>query len=450
MNKLYKTYFFTICLILGLSVLGASAQETIPVKEPEKVKKIENSEAEKWEKWGQEFDKKFNGKEWVEWAKKFELIFDCFGQKMNEIDFANVEFKEKIEKVSKSLQEVRIPELPPIPPIPPLPPLPSISNIEIEINNHRNWNENAVIKTKKLTKSYPATNDDLLLISNSYGKILVTTWDKNEVKVDVEIKVTADSDDKAEKLLDAVNITNGKTANQISFKTVIEKQESGNSWMSSSFWNGGGSNNGKTEIYYTVYMPSKMAVNFKTNYTNIELPNMSGNITLAMNYGDLRGNNLTGKVNVRTNYTKVQFLTANDVTLSCNYGSVRMENVSDLNGNLNYCSANIGSLSGTSTLSMNYSGGFKINSLAKDFKTLNINSNYSSISLGFEDNSAFNFDVRTTYASLSYNENVTITEKTPAEGDKSWSNSKTYKGYYGKSPQGNIIIKSNYGGIKFN
>ena len=444
MNKLYKTYYFTICLVLGLGLLSAVAQETPPIKEVDKVEKREKLNEEKWEKWGQNFEKKFNTKDWEEWAKKFEISLDCFGQRLKELDFANAEFKIKINDVSVAVENIELPELPNII-LPPLPPLPSI-NIEINTNDK----ENAIIKTKKLTKTYPATKDDMLIISNSYGKIIVNTWDKNEVKVDVEIKASADTDDKAEKLLDAVNITNSKTADQISFKTVIEKQESGNSWMTSSFWSGGSSGQNKTEVFYTVYMPSKMAINFKTNYTNVELPNLDGNVTLAMNYGDLRGNNLTGKVNVRTNYTKVQFVNANDVTLSCNYGSVKAENVNGLNGNLNYCSANIGSLSGTSTLSMNYAGGFKINSLAKDFKSLNINSNYSTISLAFEDNSSFNFDVRTTYASLSYNENVTITEKTPVEGDKSWSSSKSYKGYYGKSPQGNITIKSNYGGVKFN
>jgi hypothetical protein len=420
MNKLYKSTFLTIGLLLGLGMVSANAQENEPNSKLEKAKKQE--------------------KEWNEWAKKFEKSFENFNEKLKSLDFANVEFKENLKKIGKSLDELEIPPIPPIPPISP------INSIEIEINK----NLDGIVKTKKLTKSYPANSDDLLLINNSYGKIIVNTWDKNEVKVDVEIKVTASSEDKATKLLDAVNITNGKAANQISFKTIIEKQESGNSWMSSSYWSGGNNGQNKTDIFYTVYMPAKMAINFKTNYTTIELPNLGGNVTLNMNYGDLKGNNLTNKLNVRTNYTKVQFVSANEATLSCNYGSVKIDNVNGLNGNLNYCSANIGTLSGTSTLSMNYSGGFKVNSLSKDFKSLNINANYSGISLNFEDNSSFNFDVRTTYASLSYNDNVTITEKTPADGEKGWTSSKSYKGYYGKSPQGNIVIKSNYGGIKFN
>jgi hypothetical protein len=417
MNKLYKSTFLTIGLLLGLGLVCANAQENDPNSKLEKTKKQE--------------------KEWDEWAKKFEKSFENFNEKLKSLDFANAEFKENLKKIGKSLDELEIPPIPPVPPI---------NSIDIEINKKLD----GIVKTKKLTKSYPASNGDLLLISNSYGKIIVNTWDKNEVKVDVEIKVTASSEDKAAKLLDAVTITNGKTADQISFKTVIEKQESGNSWMSSSYWSGGNNGQNKTDIFYTVYMPAKMAIYFKTNYTTIELPNLGGNITLNMNYGDLKGNNLTNKLNLRTNYTKVQFVSANDVTLSCNYGSVKIDNVNGLNGNLNYCSANIGTLSGTSTLSMNYSGGFKINSLAKDFKTLNINANYSGISLNFEDSIAFNFDVKTTYASLSYNDKVTITEKTPAEGEKSYSTSKSYKGVYGKSPQGNINIISNYGSVKFN
>jgi hypothetical protein len=439
MNKLYKKYFFTICLMLGLGVCGINAQETTPqkpVEEAEKIKELEANKEERAKEWSNNIEINLSSIDWTELDKKLSKTFEKITKKLEESSSTLNETLIKLHK-DLNLSEGNIHLKTKIP------------NIEIEINNTKTDSENAIIKTKKLTKSYPANNDDLLLIRNSYGRILVNTWDKNEVKVDVDIKVTADNEDKANKLLEAVNISNGKTGNQISFRTEINKEENKNNWLTSNFWSrSSSSGHTKTEVYYTVYMPAKMAINFKTNYTNIELPNLAGNVTLAMNYGDLRGNNLTGTVNVRTNYTKIQLVNTNDVTLSANYGSVRMENVSGLNGNVNYCDIYLGSLGGTSILKMNYKN-LKINKLASDFKTLNINSNYTNVILGFEGNSSFNFDVRTTYGNFSYGNNVAITEKTPAEGEKSYSTSKSYKGYCGKSPQGNVVIKSNYGGIKF-
>jgi hypothetical protein len=424
--------------MFGLGVCGINAQETTPqkpVEEAEKIKELEAYKEEKAKEWANNIEINLVSINWAEMDKKLSKTFEKLTKKLEESSSTLNETLIKLHK-DLNLSEVNIHIKAQIP------------NIEIEINNTKIDTENAIIKTKKLTKSYPANNDDLLLISNSYGRILVNTWDKNEVKVDVEIKVTADSEDKANKLLDAVNISNGKTADQISFKTIIEKQESSNSWMSSSFWNSGSNNQNKTEVFYTVYMPTKMAINFRTNYTNIELPDLAGDVTLAMNYGSVKGNKLTGKVNLKSNYTNISVINANDVTLSSNYGSFKAEEISGLLGNVNYCDINLGSLGGTSILKMNYKN-LKINKLASDFKTLNINSNYTDVILGLADNSSFNFDVRTTYASLSYKDNVTITEKTPAEGEKSYSTSKSYKGYCGKSPQGNVVIKSNYGGIKF-
>jgi hypothetical protein len=46
-------------------------------------------------------------------------------------------------------------------------------------------------QVKNYSKTYAVDGNDILKINNRYGKITVNTWTRNEVKVDVQIKVAA-------------------------------------------------------------------------------------------------------------------------------------------------------------------------------------------------------------------------------------------------------------------
>jgi hypothetical protein len=97
---------------------------------------------------------------------------------------------------------------------------------------------NKVQKFKSYSKSYPIDGNDRIKLTNQYGKITVNTWDRHEVKVDVQIKAEADDNDAAQKLLDGVQIRDSKDGDQVSFRTSIEPNN-GSSWK---IWNWGGNN----------------------------------------------------------------------------------------------------------------------------------------------------------------------------------------------------------------
>lgn len=380
--------------------------------------------------------------------KKFEKAFDV---KMKSLALVKVDTDKKLKEKFKNFEHDFKFEMPVLPAIPAMPDLPEIPAFESNFSYRIGAPENAAEKIKKLIKTYAVDANDVLNIENSYGRITVNTWDKNEIKVDVEVKGFAESEDIAQKLLDGVTIANSKSGDQILFKTTIEKNSRGNSWMSMRWWNNSGEKQ-KVEVYYTVYMPSKNALNLKTNYTNIILPDLNGPVTVSMNYGDLTAQKLLGNTNkLSFNYGKVQLAALNNATISCNYGSFKADDLNNLNASLNYSAATLGRLSGNSTIKMNYSGGFKITAFDKDFKSLNINANYSGINLDLIGIDGFNFDINTNYASFKYDDTKTkITSKYPVDEAKGWSSSKQYKGVYGKTTDATITVKSNYGSVKFN
>lgn len=459
MDKAYKK--LSLIVLIGLlSSTWVGAQEVlVPPQKPEQPEAAPAPPAppqfdeQAWQDWGENFKKSFDEKKWQDWGENFEKSFKDFDKQFKNMDLASADFKEKLEKLNQKLKDLKIPEVPAVPSIPALPPIPPISP-ESGFFQNQAWSlgapKGAVEKTKKLSKSYAVDANDMLGISNSYGKITVNTWDKNEFKVDVEIKAYASNDDDAQKLLDGVSIDNSKEGNTVKFVTNIERTNRNSSWLSMSFW-GGGDGKQKVEVYYTVYMPAKNTLNLKTNYTNIVLPDFNGAVAINMNYGDLDAGKLDGLIyKISSNYAKMEIEYINNAEVFCSYGDLDINKAKNLKVSCNYTHVNISSLSEDNSVKMNY-GDFQLNSLDKNFKTLNLTSNYLQSKFNFAGSPNFNFDISTSNSSFKYDDSkVIITSKTPSDEDKGWSSSKNYKGYYGKSSSANITIRSNYGGVKFN
>jgi len=78
-----------------------------------------------------------------------------------------------------------------------------------------------VEKKRTISKSYTVGPEDRLSIENSFGNIVIATWDKNEIQVDIEIGVHATSDERAQRMMDQINVTDHQSGKEIGFKTEI-------------------------------------------------------------------------------------------------------------------------------------------------------------------------------------------------------------------------------------
>ncbi|MBK7557733.1 MAG: hypothetical protein IPI54_05295 [Chitinophagaceae bacterium] len=73
-------------------------------------------------------------------------------------------------------------------------------------------------KSKSVNRTYNVSASDRLNISNSFGKVEVNTWNKNEIKVDVSIEVSANTDALAQKMIDRISVSDEKTVKRSSLK----------------------------------------------------------------------------------------------------------------------------------------------------------------------------------------------------------------------------------------
>ncbi|MEO6980592.1 MAG: hypothetical protein ABI113_19520 [Mucilaginibacter sp.] len=326
-------------------------------------------------------------------------------------------------------------------------------NLGFSKNDEESGSKGPGVREKNYSKSYPLNGNDKIRLSNQYGKITVNTWDKSQVRVDIEIKAEAGSESDAQRLIDGVQIRDNKNGDQVSFVTDIEHNDDDDEGFWSFFNFGGKNKKHKLNINYVVYMPAQTDLNVESSYGSIFLPSLNGRVRIVASQGSVTAQSLSSNYNeIEGSYCSLKVAAMNGGKLAFSYGSVDVEECNNIRADLSYASFRLGKLNNTADVNLAYGGGFKIRDLSNSFKKLNINTSYSDVSLGISQSSNFDFDIVTSYGSgFKYNDNkVTITAKNPPEGSKHVSMTHSYKGYVGKgNSDSRIAINSSYGGVNF-
>ncbi|MFD0751178.1 hypothetical protein ACFQZS_13590 [Mucilaginibacter calamicampi] len=317
-------------------------------------------------------------------------------------------------------------------------------------NNERSVDDNNIELIKNYTKSYTVRPNDKLEIDNLYGKISVNTWNRNEIKVEVQVKVAAKNDADARILLNKVSINNKKTGSKVSFKTNIAKE---------GVWNLISGNNKniyrRIEINYNIYMPTRNALDISNQWGIIELPDFEGKVVINCSYTNLIAQSLsnTAEIHINNGDAKIAKLKMSDLNIS--YGNLSLGSADKLTAVVNFSSAKIGKINTSGVISMQYGTGLQIDDLDKNMKNLSVNSSFSNVNLGVSDTKNANFNVTVRNGSFSFNNPaINMATKSPADSTAKsgqWQAAQSYRGHVGKGSTTKIIkINSSYGSVKFN
>jgi hypothetical protein len=327
-------------------------------------------------------------------------------------------------------------------------------------------------KEKKITKSYNVASNATLKINNSYGNLDIVTWDQNRIEFDITIKVTGGNSDKVEERLDDITVDFNDSGNVVSAVTRFGKRK--NSW-----WNWSNRRNLKIEVTYRVKMPISNNVDLSNDYGAINLGKLEGNASISCDYGKITTQQLLGNTNtlsfdysnncyfeyinngkisadysgftiasaksidLKADYTKSIIENSENVTYQCDYGSLKIDNINNLEGVGDYLTLRLGTVYKNVQLQADY-GSIKIERMASNAGNLNLNTEFTGITIGIDQNYNFDFDINLEYASLNHPESFTFTVKEKDNSDK------TYKGYHVNSNSGNAVkIDSEYGSVTF-
>ncbi|MFN7115971.1 MAG: DUF4097 family beta strand repeat-containing protein [Saprospiraceae bacterium] len=242
------------------------------------------------------------------------------------------------------------------------------------------WTLQAQVKvqviTKKIEKSFPYRNGYEVNVEGEKAEVIVESWDKDEIKVVLEL--TAQHPDKAvaEKDLEAIKYLADKVKNKIYLRNYLAKEE------------------GKAEpesvlsAKYTIFVPEKCPVYLKNYFGTINVSNLFNSVKINSQFSKIALENLQGVMDISTRFGDL--IGANldgDMTLNARRSDITLR---DMKGRYN--------------LTTQY-GIVKLWA-TKDLLSLNINADKSEVFLYTPNPQQFAYNLSSQYGSIEYPNNM--------------------------------------------
>ena len=299
-----------------------------------------------------------------------------------------------------------------------------------------------VTKEKTINKSFDVSSNATLKVSNSFGNLNVITWDENRIVFDITIKVSGNDDEKVEERLEGIDVEFSSSSSMVEAVTRIEKTK--NNW-----WNWGKKMNLKMEIDYVIKMPMTNNVDLKNKFGAINLDKLEGSANIRCDHGKittkelLSSNNDIEYLDLKADHTKSIIENAESINFKCSFGSLKIDNVNALDGKAQHLTARIGNLYKSANLNTSH-GSLKISRIASKVNMVDIKSQFTGITLGYDSALSFDFRLDLQHGSLRDSEGFNFTNKEINRNDKK------YAGYYGSKGSGNMIrVNSQHGSVSF-
>src|SRR5436189_2374844 len=102
-----------------------------------------------------------------------------------------------------------------------------LSAINLPAQKEKEREKFEFVKEKSTSRSYTASGNKLS-IDNSFGQVKFIAWDKNEIKVDIQIEASSNQENFAQKIFDAISVSDKQQGGEIEFKTRIDNKGNDN------------------------------------------------------------------------------------------------------------------------------------------------------------------------------------------------------------------------------
>lgn len=328
-------------------------------------------------------------------------------------------------------------------------------------------------KEKVIKKEFIVNPNATLKVNNSYGNIDIITWEENKIAFEITITTTGNDEEKVNDKLNQIQVQFENSSSLVYAKTIFDNLKT------SSWWKWNKNNNISMKINYLIKLPITNHVDLTNDYGNITLDKLKGHANINCDYGKITTKELlaennkinfdysqncyfeyinSGKINadysgftvsktksleIDADYTKSEIEIAENISYNCDYGSMKIEKVNQLKGDGDYLTTRIGNIYKNANIEANY-GSIKIDRMTKNAGSINIESDYVGITIGYDSEYFFNFNIDLEYATLRNYEAFEFNKK------RIESSEKYYQGYYGNANSKNLInIESDYGSVTF-
>ena len=146
-----------------------------------------------------------------------------------------------------------------------------------------------ITRQKKISRHYKVNPTDSLIINNGFGNVIINTWDKNEVTVDISETAKAKTKKRTEEIIDSIEITEGEAnKGSIYFKTAI--------WLHGVYSTSvpASNSNWEADVTYRINAPKNIILDVHNTNGNVNVGDFNGPLNINILHGALHAKNISG------------------------------------------------------------------------------------------------------------------------------------------------------------
>lgn len=313
--------------------------------------------------------------------------------------------------------------------------------------------------TKKITEEFNISSNGKTSISNKYGHVVLNSWDKDAVKIIVQIEVKASNKNAANDLFDGIKIDFSNSSSNVSAITVLQFNMQNNNSINSlgDFLSSMISKSSSNEfrINYEVWLPFENSVDVNLKYGNLTAKSIGGNANIDIKYGNFTLNDVKGNTNILLGYANGTMGKAKNVNAEIKYSNLKAEEIKKADlitkySNVNILNANVVKISsgydtykigGIESIEIDAKyGGYSL-SLGQQVEKVRLYGSYTGFNIKMPNDNAFEFYTIGKYASFKFPSQVHFNLK------RVESSTKEYKGYYKTARGFYLQAELNYGSL---
>jgi hypothetical protein len=284
-------------------------------------------------------------------------------------------------------------------------------------------------KSRYEKRVYAVGKNTEVQIANKYGNIHVYEWEKDSVKIEIELEVKANKESKMEKTYDMIDFEFTSTDYYVIAKTNF-KSSQGSFWgevsdLASTIF----SSTNKASINFKVYVPETCHLKLENKFGNIYMTDHQGKTEIILSNGNLKAFSFTGYLDLKLDFGDVNIKMLEDAKIMASYANMEIgeaneivlesksseyeiadieklsvvsrrdkfdiEELAELSGDMSFSEIKVDYFSAESVLTTNY-GDMNIGTIGAGFRKLQLDARYTDVSLNFEPDAAFLIDLEYT------------------------------------------------------
>jgi hypothetical protein len=286
--------------------------------------------------------------------------------------------------------------------------------------------EQDVRRQKLINKSYDVTPDDKLSIDNQFGNVVVSTWDKPQITVDIEVSARASSDERAQDIMNKINVHDSRDGHDIQFKTQVDEIHNGKNKRNEH----NEENDRSFYIDYIIHMPTANRLSIENSFGKTEVPAFKGLVTLVSKFGSLNAGKLDNVDQIDVEFGKAYLTELNSGKVSFKFDK----------------EVHVGKVDGSVKITSEFSQNVEIN-VGDAIQELALFESYSGVRLVVDKELSAEFEVHTSFGHFNNESDFDISEHKEDESDYGPHFDKDFSGKSGDG-KAHIRIKSSFGTVR--